>query len=1162
MNVFIFFRGKSCRRVMAALAAWCVLAPLPLSALPQGGAVRSGRVSWQSADGMMTVSQLSNRAIINWDTFGIAGGETVQFAQPGADASILNRVTGRYSSEIFGTLLANGNVYLINPNGILFGAGSRVDVGGLVASTFDLSDRDFNAGRLNFTRAGNAAGVRNHGNINAASFAYLIGANVENHGSITAPAVALAAGREKIVIDRTDAGGEIRLTIDPDMAPVSFDGDPSAMANVVNAGLVDASGANGGNVLLQGANVAQTGVIRADGVESDGGNIRLLGERLVALGGESVTTANAGLNGEGGRIELIAENYLGVYEGAEIAARGGNASGNGGFVETSGHESFIIESAPDVGAPNGQGGEWLIDPRDITIVNAGDDGWAWDNNDMLAVFDNARITVAKIREGLATGDVTIRTGTTGTQDGDITVAADIGYTDRPGAALTLEAARDINLDASVQAGADNTLGLTAGRDVNQNSGNVQVGAVVLDVVGNVDMTAANNQIGALSGTVGGDLDLENNAALDLAGLSVADGTATLNINGSLTGSGANTLANLTVAAAGDILLDNPANDLGLVTANANNGAGNITLRDAAGALGDDGIILRDMDGGTLTVTTDGSITQTSGTRVRIGGASDLTAAGQITLFNRRNDFGGPVSARAEGIQLRDRNAIVLDKITAGADGLTVRTDRGAITQLDGSPAISVLGETFLTARNGWRPADILLGNAFNNFVGAVHADGRNVALADTDDILLGRVNARGTLDVTAWGGGITQNSGGVRARGEATLLATGDIILNNPINDFIDGPVNADGLNIELTDANNILLGLVNARGTLDVTALDGDITQNDDGIEAAGETTFTALGNDIVLDSANNDFKGTVNAFGQNIFLTDGADGIAIGLVNAGSGAAADLVVINALNGGITDAQQEEVGHDADGFATMDDPRVVNITAQNVLLLADGDIGGAGKPLDIDADTLAARSGGSVLLYASGDTAIGAVDGVSGVTARDNAKIETLGGTLTVNRRVLAGGDVLLAANGGDVALNNAAAAGGNLTVLATGGVSQNSALAAWRDVDVEAGGSIVMDNYAFTLARGNVLLLATEDVALTSVAAVNARVDAGGDIAKASNNANILAQTAQLVAGGSIGGAGGSQSDDNALALETRVTTLAVDPGVNADIPNTGELPVGAGG
>ena len=1169
-----FFRRKArARRVVcAALGVWSVLSTLPVSvlALPQGGVVRGGNVSWQTSGNTMTVNQGSNRAIINWNSFSIGGLETVQFNQPSANAAVLNRVTGPYSSEIFGSLLANGHVYLINPNGILFGAGSRINVGGLMASTFDMSDEDFNAGRLNFARMLNSdAKVINRGEITAGAFAYLLGSGVENSGSIKAPVVTLAAGREKIVIDRTASGGEIRLRVDTDMPAISFTefDDPAAMPNVINEGVVDASGATGGQVAMQGVNVVQAGTVSADGTQGDGGRIDLLGERLVALGGESVTTANAGLEGDGGRIEIIAEGFAGIYDGAWIAARGGSLRGDGGFVETSGHQSFLIDAVPDVGAVNGRGGEWLIDPHNITITPAAEYGWTPSGNDMLATLDNALIPVQKILDGLANGDVTIRTGTGGSQEGNITVdvGADIGFdVGYSGRTLTLEAAKDIILNADITAGADNTLGLTAGGNVTQAStADLRLGNVTFDVDGDVTLGSANNKIDTVRGTVGGDLALVNSDSLNLDGLTVATGTAVLTIAGGLTDTAANTIKDLTVTTTGDILLDN-ANDFGEVTANA--GTYSITLNDAAGALADDGIVLRNIDGGALAVTArDGDITQTAGTRVDISGDTTLTAADQIVLFNEDNDFGGPVDAAAVGVQLRDKNGIVLDVVAAGTDGLTVQTDDGTITQTTGGN-VGVVGETYLLARNtDTTPANIVLGNGANDFQGAVHADGADVELADINSILLGLVKADGTLEVNAYGGNITQTGDGVTAQGETTLTATGDIILGTVINDFIDGPVHADGVNVLLTDANAILLGLVDADGTLDVTALsNGDITQTDDGVTAAGVTTLTAEDDDILLASENNDFQGTVNAFGETVELTDGADGISIGRIKAlaavGDETAAERVVINAVGGGIRDAQQEVVGHDAEGFATMDDndTRTVNIIADYLRLSADGDIGEAGKPLDIAVDELSALStGGSIWLYESDALT------VQSAIARQNTKIETIDGTLTVAGNVLAGRDVLLAANGADsdVVLNQNAIAGGNLTVLAAQDVRQNGLLLAGQSLVVEAkDGEIVMSGNAGTIG-GNILYQAVGNMAVTRILGENVRIEAGGDItdANVNNSPNIIARTAQLVAGGAIGGAGGTESDNNPQALDTSVGTLALDAGLSAYVRNRGSLEIG---
>src|SRR5580658_10278818 len=155
-----------------ALAGGSVAATLGAAqANPQGGSVASGSASIvQTSPSQLTVNQTSNRVIINWQGFSIAPGEITNFNQPSASAVALNRVTGGDPSIILGQLSANGRLLLINPNGVLFGAGSRVDVAGLIATTADLTDRDFRAGRLNFAMPSSSptASVVNRGTITVA----------------------------------------------------------------------------------------------------------------------------------------------------------------------------------------------------------------------------------------------------------------------------------------------------------------------------------------------------------------------------------------------------------------------------------------------------------------------------------------------------------------------------------------------------------------------------------------------------------------------------------------------------------------------------------------------------------------------------------------------------------------------------------------------------------------------------------------------------------------------------------------------------------------------------------------------------------------------------------------------------------------------------------
>jgi filamentous hemagglutinin family protein len=160
---------------------------LPTGPQTQGG---SATYTTNSPTNTLTVNQFSQNLITNWNTFNIGSSATVNFAQPNASAIALNRVTGdTNTSQIMGTLTANGIVFLVNPNGVIFGKGSTVNAAGFLATTHDIKNSDFMAGKYNFTIPGNpAASIVNFGNITATSggFAALVAPGVRNDGVITA----------------------------------------------------------------------------------------------------------------------------------------------------------------------------------------------------------------------------------------------------------------------------------------------------------------------------------------------------------------------------------------------------------------------------------------------------------------------------------------------------------------------------------------------------------------------------------------------------------------------------------------------------------------------------------------------------------------------------------------------------------------------------------------------------------------------------------------------------------------------------------------------------------------------------------------------------------------------------------------------------------------
>lgn len=163
--------------------------PCAAIANPEGGVVVAGSATISSSNKKLDVYQHSNKAVIDWRSFSIGIDEHTQFHQPSSSAMVLNRVVGDLPSHILGKLTANGNVFLVNPNGVFFGNNAQVDVNGLVASTSNISNADFMAGKLNFTQPSlpNAT-IINNGLITAqdAGLVGLVAPNVINNGVITA----------------------------------------------------------------------------------------------------------------------------------------------------------------------------------------------------------------------------------------------------------------------------------------------------------------------------------------------------------------------------------------------------------------------------------------------------------------------------------------------------------------------------------------------------------------------------------------------------------------------------------------------------------------------------------------------------------------------------------------------------------------------------------------------------------------------------------------------------------------------------------------------------------------------------------------------------------------------------------------------------------------
>lgn len=497
------------RQLKSAFAAWAaglyiIGTGATAYALPEGGQVAAGQAAITTAGSTMTIAQQTAQAIINWQNFGIGSGEAVHINQPNSQAMLLNRVVGSNPSEIFGQLTANGQVILVNPNGVFFRPGSSVDVGGLTASTLNIANEDFLKGQLRF--AGDSQNpVINAGNITAQNgYVNLLAKEVVNEGIIAAQtgSVNLAAGSGMSL----DYNGDGKMTV-----AVT---DGAYQSAVANKKLIQADGglvvmtASGKDALMDSA-VNNSGMIQANTLGEATGQISLTGDNIATTG---TISADGGSNGHGGTIKIIA-NHKTAVDG-QLSAQGGQLSGDGGFIETSGDIVRIGDrSSIQANAPQGKAGQWLIDPVDITISD--------DGSDESENGTNIRTTF--ITETLGKGtSVTLDTHKDGNKDGTITVNGAINVQDYSRATLTLNANKAININADISFTGESkpylTLITTEDNSSINNLANINIGNGTLNIT-----TGQNGVLNA--GSIGADtVNITANTIKHTKGVTVTPST--------------------------------------------------------------------------------------------------------------------------------------------------------------------------------------------------------------------------------------------------------------------------------------------------------------------------------------------------------------------------------------------------------------------------------------------------------------------------------------------------------------------------------------------------------------------------------------------------------------------------------------------------------------
>jgi filamentous hemagglutinin family protein len=700
----------------AALLAGGLFSP-QLAAAPEGGVVRTGSAAIQQAGGLTRIDQASDRAVIDWRGFGVGTAEQVLFRQPTQHSATLNRVTGEQVSVILGRIDANGQVFLVNPNGIIVGAGAQINVGSLVASTANIANANFMAGRMVFDQPGKpGAGIVNRGQISAAQggLVALVAPHVRNDGLIQARLgkVVLGAG-DSFTLDLY-GDGLISLALSQDHAGNLLDAEGNSVHSLIaQAGRIEA---DGGQVVLMSAPVAKavldqvinlSGSIRADTVAQQGGRILLL-----ARGGSAEVSGSLTARGEaqgqiGGGIEVLGDR---VHLGPS-ASQDASGDAGGGTVHVG-------------GAYRGQGDTWRAAQSTV------DDG-ARIAADALRSGNGGEVVVwADGRTGYA-GSVSARGGANGGDGGRVEISGK-GTLDFAG-----------TVDAGAAKGAAGSLLLDPAV--------MNIGPAEAGLIRRVLRTGTSTAVSA-------DIDININSAID--------------------GRGRNAGGGLTLNAGNDINVnDFIVTNNGAVNLNA--GAGTVRVTAGKGVFaGSAPIAVR--TGGNLSTSpmiTSGPLSFTSAagsvsvdTPIDAGiGPVSVTAAQNVSInqpvVNLRNGSGFSASASGDVLvnaQIDGRGGNAGGGVSLSAGG-SVRVNEFVVTNLGAIRARAIAG-TVLTAPGK-----------------GLFANGGAIDLASGADLTTGILTTTGPVNLASTGGSVTIGQGIDGSVGRVSLQAAADANLDTEV---------------------------------------------------------------------------------------------------------------------------------------------------------------------------------------------------------------------------------------------------------------------------------------------------------------------------------------------------------------------------------------------
>ncbi|WP_198098603.1 filamentous hemagglutinin N-terminal domain-containing protein [Xanthomonas citri] len=843
------------------------LAQVAANQLPTGGSIVGGTGTINAASGTTrVVDQTSSRMALTWSAFDIGSAATMTFNQPTTTSVVLNLVQGGNPTQIFGNLTANGQVFLLNSNGVLLGSTANINVGGLVVSTLGTSVSQFMNGNYVFDAGGNTVAlVSNSGTINAAAgSATLIGGRVANSGTITATAGNITlAGADAATL--TFESGGFGVLIDK---PLQLS---LATEAVDNSGTLSAPG---GAIQLQ-ARAAQgifdrlinnSGTIRASSLSTGpDGSVSLIASGAGSFdvaGGGSIDAGTGAITLSTGRgvqqTGIYTAGSLGGFIGGSATFSGANKIGGLGNLDVGGNLSLTNTVALSQSGSLAVTGtsQFLQSGSALSLTNGGNTfgGLLSASGNGIAVNAAGNLSIGTLNLDSnsalslsASGALTLPTTAINTGSANLTLASGGGLTTR--AAL---AGRNVDLTGRG--------GIALAHDVT--------------ATGTLKLTATNAAITQTAGSV------------------AATGTSTINAGtGAITLDGASNDFQGAVALTGGNtrISDSGALTLGAVNSNDLTATSNGALNLGSGRVG----------GALLATSNNGAITQSGTDGLTIVGTSDLTAGtGAITLNNSGNTFGDLVSATGRGISLNAAGTLSIGTLSLGNNSALSLRATGALTL----PAAAInTGSANLTLSSG------------GSLTTRAALAGTNVDLTGTAGMTLGHdVTASGTLALTTTDSAITQTGGSVTATGTSTVSAgTGVIELDEATNDF-QGVVTLTGGDTRIADTGALTLGALNTgnltatsngalnlgsgrvAGTLAASSGNGAIGQAG-GLIVDSAATLNAGSGAIALTDGSNDFRSGVSLTGTGISVVD-RDDLRVSSISNGTNGAIALTAGGAL--------------------------------------------------------------------------------------------------------------------------------------------------------------------------------------------------------------------------------------------------------------------------